>query len=301
MKNIMIQNHLISICIPTCNGEKFLKETLKSVSEQTYRNFEVIISDNLSSDKTLDIVNLWKELQDFPVYVFSNSNLGIGSNWNYCIEKSNGKYIKFLFQDDLMESDCLRKMILFFEQHQNIKFLASKRNFLDSTEVSNSETAKNWIKKYENLQSKFMNDDQPYHIITKKIFKEDYFFHSPTNKIGEPSAVMFEKSIIKKIGYFNTKLKQILDLEYWYRVLINYDIAILNEHLITFRIHDSQETNVNRTKKVSEYSDYQKFIDNKLFWYVNNSRKLSIMEKRFSFFKFLRHLNGRLRKMINFK
>lgn len=292
---------LVSICIPTYNGENYLQETLNSISQQTYRNFEVIISDNLSSDKTLEIVNSWKALQDFPVYVFSNSNLGIGSNWNYCIENSSGKYIKFLFQDDLLKSDCLEKMHLFFEQHKNIKFLACKRNFLDCTKVSNSENVKDWIKKYGNLQSKFMNDDRPYHIITKKIFKKDYFFESPTNKIGEPSAVMFKKSIIKKVGYFSTELKQILDLEFWYRVLMDYDIAILNEHLITFRIHDSQETNVNRTKKVSEYSEYQKFVDNKLFWYVNNSRKISILEKRYLLFKYLRIFYGKTKRLIAFR
>lgn len=94
----MLPPILISICIPTYNGEKFIAETLASVSSQTFRNFEVIISDNLSKDKTLDIVNESGKTTAFSKqHIFSNKNKGIGNNWNFCVEKSMGKYIKFIF------------------------------------------------------------------------------------------------------------------------------------------------------------------------------------------------------------
>jgi glycosyltransferase involved in cell wall biosynthesis len=92
---------LISICIPTYNGENYILEALNSIKNQSYKNIEVIISDDNSNDKTLEICEKFKSEVDFPVYIYNHLPNGIGSNWNNCILKSKGDYIQFLFQDDL--------------------------------------------------------------------------------------------------------------------------------------------------------------------------------------------------------
>jgi glycosyltransferase involved in cell wall biosynthesis len=89
-------NSLVSICIPTYNGKKYLNEALESVKSQVYKNIEVIISDDNSTDSTLEICNKFKHEVDFPVYIYSHKPSGIGANWNYIIEKANGDFIKFL-------------------------------------------------------------------------------------------------------------------------------------------------------------------------------------------------------------
>lgn len=294
----MLPPTLISICIPTYNGEKYIAETLASVSSQTFRNFEVIISDNLSTDNTLDTVNEWKDQQSFPVHVFSNKDKGIGNNWNFCVEKSIGKYIKFIFQDDVMREDCLERMMAVFVQNPQIKFVACKRKFIDSSTTQDKKLIKAWINKYQNLQSQFMNDEDYLYVVSKNIFKQDHFFQSPTNKIGEPSAVMFEKSIIKKVGLFNTKLVQILDFEYWYRVLIYYDITIISEPLVSFRLHDRQETHVNRSKQISEYPLYMEFVYRTLFFHLSFSKQFSLLEERFVMFRYIRAFYGKTKKLI---
>ena len=87
---------LVSVCIPTYNGAPFLQEALDSVSQQTYRNIEVIISDDASNDKTLEIIQDFKAKASFPVSIYHHEPKGIGANWNNCIRKANGKFIKFL-------------------------------------------------------------------------------------------------------------------------------------------------------------------------------------------------------------
>ena len=84
---------LISICIPTYNGENYILEALNSIKNQSYKNIEVIISDDNSNDKTLQICEKFKSEVDFPVYIYNHLPNGIGSNWNNCILKSKGDYI----------------------------------------------------------------------------------------------------------------------------------------------------------------------------------------------------------------
>ena len=85
---------LISICIPTYNGESFLEEALDSIVNQTYRNIEVVFSDDASADNTLGIIDKFKSQSNLPIYVFNHLPKGIASNWNHTLEKANGKYIK---------------------------------------------------------------------------------------------------------------------------------------------------------------------------------------------------------------
>ncbi|NQT57201.1 MAG: glycosyltransferase family 2 protein, partial [Desulfobacteraceae bacterium] len=101
----------VSVCIPVYNGEKYLEECLNSVLDQSFRNFEVVVVDDQSSDTSFEIARKY-EARDDRVRVFHNAqNLGLVNNWNRCIELSHGKWIKFVFQDDLIESNCLEKMI----------------------------------------------------------------------------------------------------------------------------------------------------------------------------------------------
>ena len=102
---------LVSICIPTCNGFQFIGEALLSAVNQSYPNLEIIVSDDHSRDDTLKIINEFESKTAIPFHIYNHKPDGIGSNWNYCAQKANGEYIKFLFQDDTLEPDCIEKMM----------------------------------------------------------------------------------------------------------------------------------------------------------------------------------------------
>ena len=76
---------LVSILIPTHNGEAFLKEALESVNLQTYENCEVVISDDRSSDASLEIARKFLEVCRFETIIVSHEPKGIGENWNNCV------------------------------------------------------------------------------------------------------------------------------------------------------------------------------------------------------------------------
>ena len=86
----------------------------------------------------------------------------------------------------------------------------------------------------------------------KEYIKDPYLFLHPVNKIGEPSAVLLNKECFEKIGFFNTKLKQALDIEYWYRILPHFNIGFVDEELIKFRLHSGQASQINERTGVNE-------------------------------------------------
>ena len=80
---------LVSICIPTFNGEAYLEECLHSAINQTYKNIEIIVSDDASKDRTLQIINEITSKTDIPIFIFKHQPNGIGANWNNCIKNAN--------------------------------------------------------------------------------------------------------------------------------------------------------------------------------------------------------------------
>ena len=280
-------NPKISICIPTYNGASYLQEALDSVNAQTFSDFEVIVSDDASKDDTLKIVEEFKKEFDFPVHIFHHEPKGIGANWNNTIRHANGKYIKFLFQDDVLDSTCLEMMYAVLENNKNIGLVASKREFIVN-KAKSVETDK-WLATYGNLQNQISEISGDL-VLTKKLFSKKYFLSTPKNKIGEPSAVMFKRQLIDDIGWFDESLKQILDYEYWYRILKKYDIYIINKPLIKFRLHDTQATSVNANSDILDYQLYPKLLYKNYFWLLNYK-----YQKQFFF---LYSVIGRLLKKI---
>ena len=101
----------MTVCLPTYNGEAFLAEALASLSQQTYPNLEILLSDDGSEDATLDMLEEFRANSPHPCRLYRHSQLGMVQNWNFCIEKARGVYLKFLFQDDRLDPDCIRQLV----------------------------------------------------------------------------------------------------------------------------------------------------------------------------------------------
>lgn len=255
-----MRQKLVSICIPTYNGEKYLQEALDSVKLQTYQNIEVIISDDQSKDATIEICNKFKQEVDFPVHIYSHNPSGIGANWNHSIEKSNGDYIKFLFQDDILEPNCVEVMLNFLTE-KKLRAVCSKRSIIDGKSLP--VTSGEWYSGCHDLQKSFLRlDFENFYIFNKTDLKRIYPYHLSANIFGEPISFLFDKKIFDEIGLFSTYYKQLLDIEFAYRILINHPIGIIEEKLFKFRLHEDQATNQNKTNsnELKETRNFELFI-----------------------------------------
>ncbi len=236
----MHNNPVVSVCIPCYNGAKYLKECIDSVLSQSYINFEIIIVDDKSSDNTLDIIN---QYSDSRIYIYINEvNLGLVGNWNRCIELANGEWVKFVFQDDILDAECIEKLLQ--KGSQGHKIIGCNRRFIYEAEIPDhqKEFYSNNKSTIENLFacSTILSGDQVTTISVENI---------GLNFFGEPSVVLLHKSVFAHYGYFNSNLVQICDLEFWVRVGCNTGVAFVPDELVSFRIHQSSVSAENWTKR----------------------------------------------------
>lgn len=274
-----MHNHLVSICIPTYNGEKYLQESLDSIKLQTYQNIEVIISDDSSKDSTLLICEKFKKEVTFPVYIYKHTPSGIGANWNYSIENANGEYIKILFQDDVMETDCIEEMMRYLLENK-LEIVVCKRKIIDadSKEVSTGI----WYHNFNDLQKPAGIESKDFFVLSKRNLKNyDYERYSMDNIIGEPCVSLFTKKLVKRVGPFNANLKQILDYEYWLRILIKYDIGIIGRKLMKFRYHDEQTSNINTSQNIDERHIILSLLHGKLLFYIDRKMAKKYLKQKY--------------------
>lgn len=276
---------LVSICIPTYNGQQFIAEALDSALSQTYQNLEIIVSDDASIDNTLSIIKSYTSKTQIPIHIYNHKPNGIGDNWNNCMCKAKGAYIKFLFQDDIIAPTCIEEMVNILEHYPNVGLVASKRDFLIDS-LQSSESANKWIEVFGDLQRTLnLKIENNISIIDNSLLKSENFLKTPRNKIGEPSAVLFRSSLINKIGLFDNSLKQILDCEYWYRILMHCNIAILHKNLMSFRLHSNQATKVNSENEVSDHHAYNRVLYKVYLPYLHPEIRKRLLRKYNLFYK----------------
>jgi glycosyltransferase involved in cell wall biosynthesis len=253
---------LVSVAIPTYQGEEFLIETLESVRAQTYPALEVIISDDGSTDRTLEIVKNFQQQTALDCKMFAHERLGMVNNWNFAISRATGKYIKFLFQDDILEKDCITEMVKLAESDREIGFVFSRRDILLSEEAKTNKACLEVTSQIENLHSGWSR----LALVQsgRDLLSDPLFLKGAINKIGEPSAVLIRQDVFDTVGKFDPDLCQHVDIEMWCRIMLNYRVGFIDRTLASFRVHLSQQT-------LQNYESDRNAIDYHLF-----SRKLMV-------------------------
>ncbi len=113
---------MVSVIIVTYNGEKFIERLIKSVAEQTFRDLELIVVDNASKDKTVEIISEFGKNSDFPLKIMMpEKNLGYTGGVNSGIRNSSGDFILILNQDTYLEKDFIEKALKGFEDKEVLK------------------------------------------------------------------------------------------------------------------------------------------------------------------------------------
>jgi glycosyltransferase involved in cell wall biosynthesis len=221
-------NPKVSVLVPTYNYARYLPQAIESVLSQTFRDFELVVVDDASGDGSADVVAPYAAADGRIAFSANPVNLGMVENWNRCLRKARGEYVKFLFGDDLLSSpEALARMVEVLDAHPGVALVASARNIVDS----DSRTVDVWSHFGEGAVvrgTELIND----------LLKEQ------RNLIGEPTAVMFRRADASR--GFDVRYRQIVDLEMWIHLLEKGDFAYLSEPLVSFRVHPAQQTEANR-------------------------------------------------------
>lgn len=208
----------ISVVMSIFNQENFLKESIESILNQTYRDFEFLILDDASTDKSLKIIKTFK---DKRIKVFQNrERQGLAKRLNFLIRQTKGEYIARMDGDDISSVNRLKEQIEFLDKHARIALVGS------------------WVKIIDDKGKAIGEFKHPikYEDIKKAILSYNPFMHS---------SVMFRKNVFEKIGGYDENLFYSQDYDLFLRVAVKYPCVNIPKFLLKFR----WQTNFEKQKK----------------------------------------------------
>ncbi len=207
---------LISVLITSYNREKYISEAIESVLNQTYRNIELIIVDDYSSDNTFSIIKHYEE-KDNRVYIYQNDhNLGQFPNRNKAASLAKGEYLKYLDSDDVLYPNALEIYIGAMLKYPN---------------------ACAAVQAHHHRHDLFL----PFNISSEDALLSHYTSGSQILNLG-PSLVMFKKSVFNEIGGFEESEGILKDTLLMLRMAEKGSIVLVQRDLCYWRLHADQIT-----------------------------------------------------------
>lgn len=216
-----------SVLVPVYNGEPFLAECLDSILAQEFGDYELLISDDGSTDGSAALIERYAA-RDHRIRWWRNPhNQGIGGNFNASLRAARGEYVKYVLQDDkLLAPSVLGRMVAEMERNHSASLVASACELID--ECSQRIRTRCFYRRAGVRDGK--------EVIV-------HCLEDNANRIGEPSLVMFRRT--QALRGFDEDLRQIIDLELWFHLLEQGSFAYLAEPLCAFRQHPAQLSEVN--------------------------------------------------------
>jgi glycosyltransferase involved in cell wall biosynthesis len=201
------EDPIVSVIIPCYNGEAFLKETIQSALAQSYKNVEIIVVDDGSTDSSSEIA------QAFPVRYIRQTNSGLTSSRNLGVRISKGSLIVFLDADDRLLPNAIQIGVAFLQQHPECAMTVGDHLFIAA-------------------DGSFLSGSQ------KKLLRAAHYEALlKSNFIEMISSVLFRKSVLEEVGGFDTHLRVAEDYELYLRIARNHAIYCHREVVAEYRLH----------------------------------------------------------------
>lgn len=230
----------VSVCIPVYNGERFLAETIRSVLDQTYRDFELVILDNASTDESGRIA---RSFGDRRIRVETNTTtLSQPENWRETVRLCRARLIKLVCADDLLHPRCLEYQVGPMEADPGLAVVAARRHMID--ERSRVLVPRRGLSGLTGVRSSV---EVARHVV-----------RNGANPIGEPGGVLFRREHYFAVGGWRPERRFVMDLDLWIRLLQYGEFLGLPETLAAFRIgHES----LSADNEATIYAEQKAYIE----------------------------------------
>lgn len=258
----------VSVIIPTYNRADLLPRTIESVLNQTFKNFELIIVDDGSTDNTEEVVKEFQERDERVRYIWQENSGGAAKPKNNGIKNSRGDYIAILDSDDEWLPDKLVKQLELFESssHPELGFVDCNALMVDE------KSGKHWEYRIP-----------PYKNVLKEILARDY--------MGSGSGIMYKKSVFDTIGLFDENLKRGQDWEIRIRIAQKYGFDCVDEPLYKYYVHSE---NLSSTLRKGEKVKDLEYVFNKYKKYYEQNYKICSTKLRYTGTTYV--LTGQIKK-----
>ncbi|MCF6509194.1 glycosyltransferase family 2 protein [Blastococcus sp. MG754426] len=222
---------LVSILVPTYNGERFLRPALRSALEQSYREIEVLVGDDASTDRTAAILAEFAAGDPRVRVIRHDTNLGGFGNPRRLLELARGEYVKFLLHDDVLASNCVRELVRGMQSTPGATMAFSRRVLIgdDGRPLPGGQ--------FEPLV------DRPGRIDGREL--GDAVLENCNNVIGELTTVLFRREDVDPADLWQVdgrRLTVLGDLALWLRLLARGSAFYTPSTLSRFRLHSTQSS-----------------------------------------------------------
>ena len=212
----------VSVSVPMYNDADHIGECIDSVLQQTFTDFELVLIDDASTDRTVEIA---RSFEDDRIRIIENpQRLGAEGNWNAALEHSRGVYVKVLSHDDVIYPTCLERQVAVLEADPELLWVTVRRDILDG-------------------DSRVLVRDRGLKGLSGRLEAPGIFrvlIRSGTNIFGEGAAVLMRRDAAMAVGGFDGRRGYVIDLDLWIRLLLEGPAFALDETLAVFRVSAGQ-------------------------------------------------------------
>lgn len=250
----------ITIITPTLNQDKYLERTILSVLNQHYPYLEYLVFDGGSSDKTLEILDKYRP----QIQYSSEFDRGQSHAINKGLAKARGEIVAFLNSDDEYEPHTLFTIGNYFSHHPEVVWACGKCRIINEKGIITHPMITN----YKNILLRLKSP-----LILQIV-----------NFISQP-AVFWRREVIAEVGYFDEELHEVMDYDYWLRLIQKYPYAYIDKYLARFRIYSTSKTIKSAfSESTEENIIINRYIHSKILFYAHRlHRKLAIKSYKFLF------------------
>ena len=197
--------------MPSYNTEKYIEDAIESILNQTYKNIELIVIDDGSTDDSWEIIQRYTSKDKRVINLRNKKNIGIVRTRNngLVMVSDESKYVAMLDSDDIAMKDRIKKQVQFMEKNSEYGIVGSNIKIIDENNINTGE------RKYNNY---------------------DIYIKNPLAQ----SSVLIRKNIFENAGLYDRKYVVCEDWDLWFRINSISKIGIMNEYLIQYRINSSQ-------------------------------------------------------------
>jgi glycosyltransferase involved in cell wall biosynthesis len=226
---------LVSIIMNCHNCGKYLAQSLDSVYKQTFKEYEIILWDNQSTDNSGEIASNYGE----PLRYFRGEQyLPLGAARNAAIEKATGKYIAFLDCDDIWLPEKLERQVELLESNQELGLVYSDSRVIDSHDKT--------------LKKTYFHSLKP--------FQGNVFNELLVSNFIPILTVVVTREALDKVGLFDPKYIIAEDYDLWLRIAEYYPIGFIEQPLASYRLHGESASQRNMIRS------YQEEVQIKEYW-----------------------------------
>lgn len=246
---------LVSVLMPAFNTEAYIADSIESILRQSFKNFELVILDDASSDRTYEVIQNYAK-KDERIRVYKNKkNLNIAETRNKLVDLALGIYIAWQDADDISTPDRLESQVKCLEKYEKVGMVGGFLQFF-------GDDKKESIRKYNKLD---------------KDIRKNIFFYSP---VAQPVA-MIRKEALTTTGKYGKNLSPAEDIDMSFRIGENWEFYNIQKVLLKYRNHYNSST-YKKLKKIELVT-----IKTRLKYFFNSNYSLTVAAFFYNIIQFI--------------